>query len=182
MGGEVKRLGPLQRLALGIETLLMTKLVPLDSPGPVFRWLFKMPILVYRLGLGPFIGQRILLLTTIGRKTGERRHTPLEYNYDPGTDTYQVMAGWGGHTDWYRNAPANPDVHVQVGTRAFEAVAEPVPREAVARLLQEITRLNPQSLQMWSRRPRQPLDGSEASWLEAARHFPCLRLRPVERS
>jgi deazaflavin-dependent oxidoreductase (nitroreductase family) len=176
------KLGLSQRVSLWIENTILTYLTPLDNPGPVFRWVFKFPIGVYRLGLGRLIGSSVLLLTTTGRKTGKRRVTPMEYNYDPASDTYRVIAGWGGHTDWYRNARANPQVHVQVGTRSVDAVAEPISEDEVTQMLVLITATNPGSLKMWSRWAGHPLDGSEASLREAARYFPSLRLRPVVRS
>lgn len=167
-----------QNLYPWIENTIMTQLVPLDSPGPVFKWIFKLPILMYRLGLSWSLGGRILLLTTIGRKTGKRRLTALEYSYEAKSDTYQVMAGWGGKTDWYRNARANPRVHVQVGRRGFEAIAEPVLEEEVAQTLIEITRINPGAVKMWSRWSELEVDGSEGSLRAAAKYFPMLRLKP----
>ncbi len=176
------KLGLSQRVSLWIENTILTDLTPLDGPGPIFRWVFKYPIGVYRLGLGRFIGDKVLLLTTTGRKTGKRRVTPMEYSYDPASDTYRVMAGWGGHTDWYRNARTNPQVHVQVGTRSVDAVAEPMSEDEVGQLLADITRLNPGSQKIWSRWAGHQVDGSEASLREAARYFPSFRLRPVVRS
>jgi hypothetical protein len=58
-----------------------------------------------------------LLLTTIGRKSGERFVFPLFYG--KAGDSYFVIASKGGaprHPGWYLNVLANPDVEVQVGT------------------------------------------------------------------
>ena len=52
---------------------------------------------------------------TTGRKTGNTRYTPLEFTFDEKTGSYIVSAGWGGKTDWYKNALAEPLVTVQVG-------------------------------------------------------------------
>jgi hypothetical protein len=46
------KIGLFERIYNWMETLIMDKLVAQDSPGPVFKWLFKMPILQYKLGLG----------------------------------------------------------------------------------------------------------------------------------
>ena len=97
-----------------IETFIMD-LVPQKNVGPLFKWIFKLPILQYKLGLGWTIGRYILLLTTTGRVSGLPRHTPLEYEYDREGDRYRIAAGWGGNTDWYRNLLAEPHVTVQVG-------------------------------------------------------------------
>jgi deazaflavin-dependent oxidoreductase (nitroreductase family) len=67
---------------------------------------------------------QLLLLTTTGARTGQRRAVPLTYL--PDGDRYIVTAGNAGsdrHPAWYYNLAANPDVTVEVGTEAFKAVA-----------------------------------------------------------
>jgi deazaflavin-dependent oxidoreductase (nitroreductase family) len=171
-----------QRIYLAIEHVVMTYLVPRDRPGPVWRVIFKQPIRLYKLGLGWLIGKRVLLLHTTGRKTGKHRITPLEYSYDHAADVYTVMAGWSGKTDWYRNACANPHVYVQVGRRAFHAVARPVSREGVAEMLAEMVQINPRALRMFARWSDEPVDGSMDSLRKIAIHFPALTLEPQSES
>jgi deazaflavin-dependent oxidoreductase (nitroreductase family) len=168
-----------ERIYAGIENVILRYLVPRDRPGPIWRWVFKAPILLYRAGLGWVVGKRVLLLHTTGRKTGKHRRTPLEYHYVPEDDTYILIAGWRGKTDWYRNARANDRVHVQVGRRAFDAVAEPLTDDEVAELLAEIVRRHPQSLKMFARWSDEPVDGSTAGMRKLAPNFPSLRLRPT---
>lgn len=65
-----------------------------------------------------------LLLTTIGRKTGEAHTTPLIYGCD-GAD-YVVIGSQGGrpvHPSWYLNLLRNPGVDVQVEAVSFAATA-----------------------------------------------------------
>jgi len=65
-----------------------------------------------------------LLLTTTGRKSGDRYIFPLFYGTEGGS--YFVVASKGGapqHPGWYRNILANPDVEVQVGTKKMNARA-----------------------------------------------------------
>lgn len=67
----------------------------------------------------------LLLLTTTGARTGQRRAVPLTYL--PDGDRYIVTAGNAGrdrHPAWYHNLAANPDVTVEVGSEAFPAVAD----------------------------------------------------------
>ena len=104
-----RKLTRLERLFLGAEDFIMTRLVPMGSPGLVFKWLFKVPVLFNKIGL-PLFGNFILLLTTTGRKSGKLRHTPLEYRREQSTGHAIIMAGWGGNTDWRRNVQANPSV------------------------------------------------------------------------
>jgi deazaflavin-dependent oxidoreductase (nitroreductase family) len=167
-----------QRLTAVIEPFIMKYLVGQRSPGPLFRWIFKIPLIFYRLGLGALIGHQILILTTTGRKSGKLRSTPLEYIYQASTDTFYLMAGWEGRTDWYRNVLHTPQIQVQVGKRTFKALAEPLPPEETAELLAAIARVNPRVLEMWSRWTAQPLDGSPESLLAAAPHFPTIKIQP----
>jgi deazaflavin-dependent oxidoreductase (nitroreductase family) len=65
-----------------------------------------------------------LLLTSTGRKSGDKFIFPLFYGMDGGN--YFVVASKGGapeHPGWYRNILANPDVEVQVGTKKINARA-----------------------------------------------------------
>ena len=103
-----------ERMALRVEEALMTRLLPKTDPGPVFKWLFKVPVFFYRIGL-PLFGDFILLLSHRGRKSGKLRHTPLEYRHEASTGDRIIMAGWGGNTDWRRNIEAEPQVTVQAG-------------------------------------------------------------------
>jgi deazaflavin-dependent oxidoreductase (nitroreductase family) len=73
---------------------------------------------------GYHASMQLLLLTTTGARTGQRRAVPLTYL--PDGDRYIVTAGNAGrdaHPAWYHNLAARPDVTVEVGTEAFEAVA-----------------------------------------------------------
>ena len=81
---------------------------------------------------------QLLLLTTTGARTGQRRAVPLTYL--PDGDRYLVTAGNAGadsHPAWYHNLAANPDVAVEVGTEAFKAVAV-IADEAERRALYEL--------------------------------------------
>jgi deazaflavin-dependent oxidoreductase (nitroreductase family) len=69
-------------------------------------------------------GVTTLLLTTMGRRSGESRTTPLIYGR--AGDRYLVVASRGGaptHPDWYQNLVAWPDVQVQVMAERFKARA-----------------------------------------------------------
>ena len=64
------------------------------------------------------------LLTTTGRKSGEKYIFPLFYGDDG--SSYIVVASKGGapeHPGWYRNLVAHPEVEVQVGTKKTKAKA-----------------------------------------------------------
>lgn len=169
------------RLAIGIENLLMTRLTPQHQPGPVLKWLFKVPIVFYRIGL-PLFGDFVLLLTTTGRKSGQPRYTPLEYRREVGTGCAIITAGWGGQTDWRRNLQANPRVRVQIGREKFAALAEPLTEAEVAAWITEALRVNPPSAKMFSRWAGEQLSlEAPEGLLRAARFFPAFRLKPIEK-
>jgi deazaflavin-dependent oxidoreductase (nitroreductase family) len=74
--------------------------------------------------LGDFEGRPILLLTTVGAKTGLERITPLIYA-DYG-DRLIVTAAAGGQPNnpgWYHNLVAKPTVRVEVGEEDFRVEA-----------------------------------------------------------
>ncbi len=89
--------------------------------SPFMKYLFKLPILLYRMGLGPVIGRKIMILTTTGRKSGLPRRTAIEYNVHNGRKF--IMAGWGGQSDWYKNLAADPRVTIQTADGAESAIA-----------------------------------------------------------
>ncbi len=72
-------------------------------------------------GRGPSVE---LLLTTTGRKSGQPRVTPLQYEEDQGV--VYVASARGPHADWFRNIRVNPRVQVQIADRLFEGLAEPI--------------------------------------------------------
>ena len=62
-------------------------------------------------------GAPVMLLTTIGRKSGRRLTIPLLYLRDEGRIvTVASKGGMDHHPLWYRNLVANPAVDVQIGT------------------------------------------------------------------
>jgi deazaflavin-dependent oxidoreductase (nitroreductase family) len=79
---------------------------------------------MYALGLGPVIGRIILLLTTTGRKSGQKRVTPLQYEEIDGN--YYLGSARGTKSDWYRNIEADGRVEVRVKNRRFRGEAEVV--------------------------------------------------------
>nr|WP_294509010.1 nitroreductase family deazaflavin-dependent oxidoreductase [uncultured Rhodopila sp.] len=84
-----------------------------------------------------------LLLTTTGRKSGEKFIFPLFYG-ETG-DSYIIVASKGGapeHPGWYRNLLAHPEVEVQVGTKHLKARARTASGTERAQLWQ-------QALEFW---------------------------------
>ena len=73
---------------------------------------------------GYFAGANMLLLHTIGAKSGQSRTNPMVYV--PDGDRIVVIASKGGgdsNPDWYYNLLANPIVTVELGNEKFQARA-----------------------------------------------------------
>jgi deazaflavin-dependent oxidoreductase (nitroreductase family) len=64
----------------------------------------------------------ILLLTTVGARTGRRTTVPLGYDVDDGrVFVVASKAGAAKHPAWFHNLRANPSVTVELGDRFFQA-------------------------------------------------------------
>jgi deazaflavin-dependent oxidoreductase (nitroreductase family) len=73
---------------------------------------------------GVFAGKTLLLLHTVGAKSGQERINPVAYI--PDGERLVIIASKGGaptHPDWYYNILAHPLVTVEVGTEQFQAQA-----------------------------------------------------------
>ncbi|MEM9562020.1 MAG: nitroreductase family deazaflavin-dependent oxidoreductase [Actinomycetota bacterium] len=85
---------------------------------------------------GRWEGNPMVLLTTIGARSGEHRTSPLTYSSD-GDDLVVIAsrAGDDRHPDWYHNLVSNPDVVVELGSDRFEATASVAAEPERTRLL-----------------------------------------------
>ena len=82
----------------------------------------KLHRFLYAIGLGPVIGRIVLLLTTTGRKSGQQRITPLQYEKIDGA--YYLGAARGLKADWVRNIQSNPQVELRIGSKRVRGQAE----------------------------------------------------------
>jgi F420H(2)-dependent quinone reductase len=85
-----------------------------------------------------------LLLTTIGRKSGEPRTTPVLYLGDG--EHFVIVASKGGmphHPRWYLNLQTNPDAEVVIGTERIPVRARTASAEEKARLWPRLVAMNP---------------------------------------
>jgi len=98
-------------------------------------------------GVGPF-GDQLILLTTVGVRSGKERTSPVMYHRDG--ERYVVVASKGGapeNPDWYNNLKANPVARVEVGTEmgteSFEVRAREAEGEERDRLYAERVAIAP---------------------------------------
>ena len=93
---------------------------------------------------GMFEGGDLLLLTTVGARTGLPHTVPLGYLRVGGR--LLVVASAGGsprHPDWYHNVLARPLVEVEIGTERYAAVAVPLEGAERDEAFAEIVRREP---------------------------------------
>jgi deazaflavin-dependent oxidoreductase (nitroreductase family) len=94
---------------------------------------------------GRIAGLQVLLLTTIGRKTGEERTTPLGYFIEDGNYIITASnAGRNANPAWFLNLRANPHVKIEIQDQQVEAKAEVVPPEKRTSLWSKLISLSPQ--------------------------------------
>lgn len=115
---------------------------------------------------GHFDGAHVLLLHTIGRRTGAERIKPLLYL--PDGESFVLVGSAGGAADeplWVANVEAMPEVTVEVGARTVTT------RPTVLREGQERERLYPRFVEYWP-------DLLEYQ-THTDRQFPLIHLAPV---
>src|ERR1051326_8449926 len=155
---------------------MATREYPLVSPPRARRWLAmvlpmlsKIHVKIYRWtggGVGARIaGNRILLLTTVGRKTGQSRTTPVTYL--PIGEDMTIIGGAAGaarHPGWWLNLLAHPQARVQLGRRTLRVSA---------------TRATPEEQErLWARHPAERAL-FEAMQQRVPRDIPIVVLRPL---
>lgn len=123
--------------------------------GKLRRFFFRLPLYLWRLGLGPLLPTHLLVLTTTGRKSGLPRHTALEYTQM--NQRKYIASGWGKRSDWYKNIMADPYVTVQTGPDGVESgEVHRVTDEAELRALFDVFRHSPAwdiYLESWGVKP-----------------------------
>ena len=93
---------------------------------------------------GPFAGKTLLLLHTVGVKSGQERINPVAYVADG--DRLVIIASKGGastNPDWYYNILAHPLVTVEVGAEKFQAKAAIASEPERTRLYNQMVEMMP---------------------------------------
>ena len=140
------------------------------STIPVWERYLGIPLLkvhdaIYRKTNG-WVGHKIpgqapiLLLHTVGAKTGIARTNALSYALDGGA--YHVVASKGGDPKapgWYFNLKANPKVEINVGPKRMSATARIIGADDpdYARLWKLVNDNNSQRYDGYQRRTKRPI-------------------------
>ena len=82
---------------------------------------------------------RFVRIEARGGRTGRSRAVTVGFVDDaPGTDGAVLVAAGSADAAWARNLIADPTCHVRIGSRSFEAVAEPLEGPDHARAIREL--------------------------------------------
>lgn len=93
---------------------------------------------------GPFARSTLLILHTLGAKSGKEHINPAAYIQDG--DRLVIIASKGGapnNPDWYYNILAHPLVTVEVGTEQYQAQAAIAPEPERTRLYNKMVEVLP---------------------------------------
>ncbi len=115
----------------------------------LIRMVMAVHVFIYRLTSGKVMGKfgnnPILLLDTVGRKSGKQRTTPLMYLRDG--KNYVITASNGGadaHPGWYFNLKSNPKTIIQVLGEKIPVTVQEAPTKERNRLFAQLTATAPQ--------------------------------------
>ncbi len=162
---------------------MVEKISAPQKPHGLSRLAFRLPLWLYQIGLGRFLGKRVLRLTHTGRKSGLPRQSVLEVvRYDQTTGACIVASGWGEKSDWYRNVLAHPQVHVQIGSRSFTAQARRLSPDEAGRELVNYANLHPMAFRELVRFMGYRLDGSEKDIFALGQQIPMFIFTPEKDS
>ena len=111
------------------------------------RFLTRAHALVYRRSggriLGRMGGQPVLLLQTVGRRTGQTRTTPVQYlPHDGAFVVVAANAGAARPPAWYLNLLATPQARVRVGAEDVGVRAREVQDPERGALWRQLTAAN----------------------------------------
>ncbi|HEU5024327.1 MAG TPA: nitroreductase family deazaflavin-dependent oxidoreductase [Spirillospora sp.] len=149
-----------------------------EPPSGLRRSLFRLPVHLYRVGLGPLFGDRFLLLEHVGRASGEPRQAVVEVVEHSGDD-YVVCSGFGPRADWYRNLQKTPRATVQVGRSRFAVTARPLDAEEGGELMIRYAPRHPRATARLLRYMGFIVDGTKDDYRRVGRELPFVRLSRV---
>src|SRR5699024_676792 len=98
----------------------LTGMTPAPAAGPLMarllrtRWLMRLPIGLFRRGLGWMLGPRLLMIEHLGRRSGAPRYVVVEV-LERGPGRFVVASGFGPGAQWYQNLRANRVAYLSTG-------------------------------------------------------------------
>lgn len=140
--------------------------------------IFKLPLILYRTGLGWLFGHRFMLLTHIGRRSGKVRRTVLAVlEFDPKTREIKAISAWSA-SDWYLNIQASPALQVETGFTRYVPVQRALSPEEIADLFIDYRHKHPLFSRIVCQIPGWYWNSSYGEFIELARTLRGVAFRP----
>lgn len=115
-----------------------------QRPTGLFKVLLRAPAWLYRARLGFLCGERLMLITHIGRRSGRRYQTPVEVvAHDADAGMWVVCSGTGPTADWYQNLQVTPAIAMQVGSRRWVPTQQMLSAEDAAEMFHTYEQAHP---------------------------------------
>lgn len=151
-----------------------------DRRGLLSRIAFRLPLVLYRLGVGWVLGNEFLVLTHVGRRTRRVRETVLKVlHYDPSTGECIVASAWGRHADWYQNIQTRPALAVQTGRQRYVPEQRGVGADEAFSVFKDWTGRQRWFARLMLGQIGQRLDVPEGQLRATVESFPFVAFRPM---
>jgi len=148
-------------------------------PKGFLLFFFRLPVWLYRIGLGRLMGKRMIYFEHLGRKTGLVHRTVVEViRHDMEEDTYYVVSGYGEKADWFKNIVRTPQVKAQVGGRRFLALTEPLSQDNAITEFQDYAQRYPNNLKYLGWLIGLQIEGTEEELEQLSRILPVIVIKP----
>jgi deazaflavin-dependent oxidoreductase (nitroreductase family) len=138
----------------------------------------KMPLILYRLGLGWMLGKRFMLLTHKGRRSGKVYRTVLAVlRFDEKTREILAVSPWSA-SHWYRNIQATPALEVETGGVRYAPKQRGLSPEEIAAAFIAFRNQYPVFSRVIARIPGWKIDSTYTEFLALARTLRGVSFQP----
>jgi deazaflavin-dependent oxidoreductase (nitroreductase family) len=149
-------------------------------PAAFMLPMLKLPLLLYRTGLGRLLGHRFMLLTHVGRRSGKVRQSVLAVlHFDPKTRKIMTISAWSA-SDWYKNILPLPALQVETGSTRYVPIHHSLSSEEIASLFEDYRSKHPIFSRIVCRIPGWKWDSSHEELLELAKTLRGVAFQPNE--
>ncbi|WP_123524997.1 nitroreductase family deazaflavin-dependent oxidoreductase [Streptomyces sp. 840.1] len=151
-------------------------------PAPLTGWrrtAARLPVHMFRAGLGPLFRGRLLLLVHTGRTSGQPRRTVVEVVESATVDgrrSWTVASGFGPGADWYRNLQRTPQATVQIGRRFHAVTADELLAAEGGELMERYAPRHPRTARRLCAYMGFTVDGSAEGYRVVGEAIPFVRL------
>lgn len=152
-----------------------------DPPKGLKAIPWRIPILLYKIGLGWLLGNRALLLSVNGRKSGKIRQTVLEIiHHSPEEHTYYVASGFGTRSQWFQNLQNGPQVTIQVGSKRLNATGNRLNPEEAGSVFIAYAQKYPQAIRWLTKKLDYQITHTTEGYRNFAKELPIIKFTTQE--